>query len=87
MEFQKHFLSPGTVIALGGGSLLHPQIRALIEKVGTLVYLKATPEILTQRVKKANDQPNLLRPLLATSGNQDLEGKIRSLFEERESFY
>ncbi|MEO5969109.1 MAG: shikimate kinase [Bdellovibrionia bacterium] len=82
-EFKKYFLSPNTVLALGGGTLLNPQIRSLILKVGTLIYLRTKPETIAKRIKSQNQ----VRPLLTSLGDLEQEAKIETLLKERESFY
>jgi shikimate dehydrogenase len=82
-EFKKNFLSPNLVLALGGGTLLNPQIRTLIQKVGTLVYLKTTPPILAHRIR----DHHIVRPLLENTTDLEQEAKIKELLKARESFY
>lgn len=38
------------VIATGGGSLVNPENRSILEQIGTFVYLKANPELLWTRI-------------------------------------
>lgn len=63
------------VVALGGGSLMNPEIRNLVFSQSTCCYLKTSMEILRERLRSCTD-----RPLLQTE-NPD------TLFEERRSAY
>jgi shikimate kinase len=68
----------GLVIATGGGVLLDPQNRSLLESTGTLVNLHASVETLVARLNNSNE-----RPLL----NGDLENKLSQLLENRRDIY
>lgn len=69
----------GIVLATGGGAVLAPANRQHLKARGTVVYLRARPEDLFQRVRHDRN-----RPLLATA---DPLGKLRQLYEERDPFY
>ncbi len=67
------------IIAVGGGTPVREENRKLLRELGTVFYLKASPESIYQRVK--NDRS---RPLLQCE--EPLE-RIRSLMEAREEAY
>ncbi len=68
-----------SVIACGGGIVLRPENRALLKKLGTVVYLKVTAGEAIARIGDAET-----RPLLAgTSGTL----AATSLLSARESLY
>lgn len=69
----------GKVISVGGGLPLRSKNRELLKKLGMVVYLKATPEVIFERVK--NDQS---RPLLQTDNPKE---RIITMMKEREEFY
>ena len=69
----------GKVISVGGGLPLRSKNRELLKKLGRVVYLKATPEVIFERVK--NDQS---RPLLQTDNPKE---RIITMMKEREEFY
>jgi shikimate kinase len=69
----------GVVLATGGGAVISEQNRLRLARGGTVVYLRATPEALYERVRHDRN-----RPLLATS---DALGKLRQLFAERAPLY
>jgi len=54
---------PAAVVATGGGVILREENRALLRRLGTVVYLSVTPEEAIARVGDAAD-----RPLLAGAG-------------------
>jgi len=66
------------VIATGGGVVLRPQNVQALRESGYIVCLKASPEVICERVK---DQ---LRPLLLPDGS---EKRIREILTQREPFY
>ena len=67
------------VISLGGGLPLREENRKLLAKAGKVVYLKASPETVYERVKGDTS-----RPLLQT---EDPMGRIKELLSEREEKY
>jgi shikimate kinase len=71
------------VVSLGGGAVVRPDNRALINKLGATVWLQATPENIAARI--AND-PNTQsrRPKLSTLGNLE---EVRSKLAERWAWY
>ena len=69
----------GIVLATGGGAVLARENRALLSARGTVVYLRATPEHLYERVRQDRN-----RPLLA--GGDPL-GRLRELYRERDPLY
>ncbi|MDE7453474.1 MAG: shikimate kinase [Clostridia bacterium] len=68
----------GIVIATGGGCLLKEENVQLLKAKGKIVYLRAKPQILIERL-----QGDTLRPLLAGG----LEERIHKLYGERASVY
>jgi shikimate dehydrogenase len=67
------------VISLGGGLPVREENRSLLKKAGKVVYLKAAPETVLERLKGDDT-----RPLLRCD---DPLGRIRELQEKRASFY
>jgi shikimate kinase len=53
-----------SVIACGGGAVLDPENRRRLRQTGTVVWLRATPAVLAERV----DADGVERPLLAPRG-------------------
>lgn len=72
-------LAEGQVISCGGGAVLDSRNVEALKQNGLLVYLKASPERLYQRVKNKN-----LRPLLNVS---DPQKRLKELLEQREKVY
>ncbi len=68
-----------TVISLGGGSVLREENRKLLESAGKVVYLKASPESVYERIRDDDS-----RPLLRC---EDPLSRIRELLEKRSSIY
>lgn len=73
---------PPRVIALGGGSLLHPDSLPLVRATGTLVGLWAKPETISHRVGKKET-----RPLLAGLDPHTRLEKIRAMMASRAHLY
>ncbi len=67
------------VIATGGGAVLNEKNLEILRKNGVLICLKASPEIIYNRIK-TDDQ----RPLLS---GEDLYKKICELLAKREAKY
>jgi len=70
------------VVALGGGAIAQPGAPARLEALGTVVYLRASPQSLLRRIGDA-----ARRPLLAGLDAEQRLGRIRALLEEREPAY
>jgi len=49
----------GRVIACGGGAILAPQNYAALRDAGTIVYLRAAPSTILERLGDARDRPLL----------------------------
>lgn len=74
-----------TVIATGGGIVLNPENRKLLQADGIIIHLYASPQVIYQRVKD-----NHKRPLLATGTSQnsvDLKQHIHKLLNKRTGVY
>ncbi len=69
----------GVVLGTGGGAVLAAENRRRLAARGTVVYLRATPEDLYERVKHDRN-----RPLLAT---RDPLRRLRELHAERDPLY
>lgn len=68
-----------TVLATGGGIVLRPENRRNLKRIGTVIYLRAKPDILYERVKNDTE-----RPLLNT---KDVQGRIRDMLRMRSPLY
>jgi len=64
------------VIALGGGAFIDPDNRALAEKTGLTVWLKASFPSLLRRVRMDGTRPNFMD-----------KARAENLYETREPFY
>ncbi len=67
------------VISLGGGTVIREENRRLLENAGKVVYLKASPETVYERVKDDDS-----RPLLKC---EDPLARIKELLEKRSDIY
>jgi shikimate kinase len=72
-------LSTGIVLATGGGVVIRPANRELLKSNGTVVYLRADPGALWERVHKSQH-----RPLLNTT---DKRARLEELFHTRDPLY
>ncbi len=68
-----------TVISVGGGLPLREKNRGLLSRLGKVIYLRARPETIYERVKT-----DTTRPLLKTP---DPEKRIREMLKNREPYY
>lgn len=69
----------GIVLSTGGGAVLRPANRALLQEGGTVVYLSSTPEDIYRRLR--HDQQ---RPLLQVKNPL---ARLRELHAERDPLY
>lgn len=69
----------GKIISTGGGLPIREQNRKLLKELGTVIYLKLTPETVYERLKE-----DTKRPLLQCA---DPLQRIRTLMAEREAAY
>jgi shikimate kinase len=69
----------GIVLATGGGAVLEAENRRRLAASGNVVYLRATPEDLYDRVRHDRN-----RPLLATP---DPLARLREIYLERDCLY
>jgi shikimate kinase len=67
------------VLATGGGAFMNPDTRAAIRAKGISVWLRATLEVLSRRIRRRHD-----RPLLQ---NVDPVETLRRLIDERYPIY
>jgi shikimate kinase/3-dehydroquinate synthase len=72
--------STRTVVALGGGTLVDPENRELVESCGPVVCLMCDPEVILQRM---GDELNA-RPLLAGTGPLE---RLKALLAKRSALY
>jgi shikimate kinase len=70
------------VVALGGGAIAEPGMSERLAASGTVVYLRARPETLLERVGDARG-----RPLLAGLDREQRRVRMRSLLAKREPAY
>lgn len=68
------------VVSTGGGIVLRPENWVEMRRLGLIIYLRAAPEILIERLEKSKKK----RPLLDT---EDWETRLKELLEEREPLY
>ncbi len=67
------------VISLGGGTVIRPENRKCLKEAGKVVYLKADPETIYERVKD-----DTTRPLLKC---EDPLARIKELLDKRSGIY
>jgi shikimate kinase len=67
------------VLATGGGAFMNPETRAIIKDKAISVWLRATLDVLSRRIKRRTD-----RPLLKT---EDPVATLKRLIDERYPIY
>lgn len=70
------------VISTGGGLPLRPENAELLRKMGRVIWLRATPETIAERVGPRLSQ----RPLVADHG-ENLLDRVKVLLAERDPIY
>jgi shikimate kinase len=68
------------VLATGGGAVMNPETRALIQERGVSIWLSAEFELLLRRINKRKAE----RPMLQTA---DPAATLRELLAKREPIY
>lgn len=71
------------VVSTGGGLPCHGRNMDIINRHGVSVYLKASPEELTERLSSRKQK----RPLIKDLSDEELFKFIKDKLEEREPFY
>jgi shikimate kinase len=71
--------APDCIVATGGGAVLREDNRRLLQERGTVIYLRARPEHLWERIRHDTS-----RPLLATA---DPRATLEALLAAREALY
>lgn len=69
----------GTVVSCGGGVVVRSENTEVMKKAGKIVFLRATPETIYNRVKNSTDRPIL-------NGHMNVE-YIAELMEKRRALY
>ena len=67
------------IISTGGGIVIRPQNRALLRKLGYVVWLHAPEEVIYERTARNNERPLLNQP--------DARSRITALMAERKPWY
>ena len=75
------------MISLGGGTIADEINFEMIRSSGLLVYLKADPEQIFQRLKHKHDRPVLKSEDGTMPQDDELRKKIRSVLDLREGYY
>lgn len=68
-----------SIVSCGGGVVVRPQNTQNMKEIGHIVFLKATPETIYERVKNSTDRPIL-------NGHMNVE-YIAELMEKRRALY
>jgi shikimate kinase len=71
------------VISTGGGAPCHSDLISIMNKNGTTVYIKLTPEALTNRLLNSKTE----RPLIKGKSEQELLDFIHVKLDERNQYY
>ncbi len=87
-ETLQHILNKrDMVISLGGGVLENDQSFALIQQIGTLVYLKSPVKTLAKRLASKSDRPLLKGEHGRKLSLEEIEQKIATIFAQRAPRY
>ncbi len=81
-EMVTRWLGEPAVVALGGGAVAEPALRAACRRSGTIVWLRAQPETLLARLGEGAS-----RPLLAGLSGAARLARLRELLALREAAY
>jgi len=76
-----------TVIALGGGAVTRQENLKTIKRTGIVVYLKASSDHISERLKHQEDRPLIQDENGHPLSDDRLRERINSLLQQREPFY
>lgn len=76
-EFSQRPLPSRYILATGGGTIISVRNFELLQRLGNLIYLKASPKKILERVSEKT------RPLFKNKSQKDIEGILKN----REKFY
>ena len=69
-----------SIVSCGGGVVVRPQNTQNMKEIGRIVFLKATPETIYERVKNSTDRP-ILNGHMNVEYISELREKRRALYE------
>lgn len=75
------------VVSLGGGVLENNRCFDIIRSLGTLIYMKSSPEILAGRLQHKTDRPLLKGADGEKLAREEIRQRIAALLEKREPRY
>lgn len=81
-ELIESLVASGDVVALGGGAIAQPAAAARLARAGTVVYLKASPRVLLDRLGDCSG-----RPLLSDLRPERRLARLEALLRERAGAY
>ena len=76
-------LEGDVIVATGGGAPCYGDNMARLMEVGTTVYLKMSPEALTERLQHVR----VVRPKIVGKSPEELAEYVTTLLAEREKYY
>ena len=75
------------ILALGGGTIANKQNLEIMKKTGKIIYLKASPEQIYERLKHKRDRPVLMKKDEENITKIEFLERINKLFNERKKYY
>ncbi|MFO7446685.1 MAG: shikimate kinase [Ignavibacteriaceae bacterium] len=75
------------IIALGGGTIANEKNLEFIKRTGKIIYLKASPEHVYERLKHKRDRPVLLKNGAENLTKSEFIEKVNTLYNERRKYY
>lgn len=76
-----------TVIALGGGTMTRDENVEILKSSGTVIYLRATIDVIYERLKNKIDRPAFRDLVLNGSTIEQFKEKIAQMLKDREPYY
>jgi shikimate kinase len=75
------------IVSLGGGTIVNEENLNSVKKAGKLIYLKASPSIVYERLRFKRDRPVLTQDGTINLGKNEFIDKVSKLMETRKKFY
>ncbi len=75
------------VVSLGGGTIANENNFLILKNTGRIIYLKASPEIVSARLLHKRDRPSLKVNEREDFSREEFLSRIKSLYDARKEYY
>jgi shikimate kinase len=75
------------VVSLGGGTIANDLNFNILKATGSIIYLKASPEVVSARLLHKRDRPSLKVNEKEDFSREEFLSRIKSLYDARKEYY